>query len=298
MAKFGLGIPLILLLRFACWMSQPSEEPARLVTFGELERRLGDPHLRILDARPKADYDQGHIPGAVWVDAKAVETMAARPGALSDRDAWEAWIAPMGIRPEMEVLVYDARRQLDSARLWWLLSYLGLERAGLIDGGFPLWKKQGRPVSAEVPKVEPRAFAVRFRTAKHATRGDVLNALKRGRAVVIDARSEAEHTGAERRSKRGGRVPASCHLEWATLVDADGRFLDEAALRARLSRAGVKPGEPVITHCQGGGRASVDAFVLERLGFPTRNYYLGWSDWGNAEDTPIETGPPAKSQPR
>jgi hypothetical protein len=25
------------------------------------------------------------------------------------------------------------------------------------------------------------------------------------------------------------------------------------------------------THCQGGGRASVDAFVMERLGHPTRN---------------------------
>ena len=28
----------------------------------------------------------------------------------------------------------------------------------------------------------------------------------------------------------------------------------------------------------------------ERLGFKTRNYYLGWSDWGNADDTPVATG--------
>ena len=52
----------------------------------------------------------------------------------------------------------------------------------------------------------------------------------------------------------------------------------------------LKPGEPVITHCQSGGRASVDAFVMERLGFPPRNYYLGWSDWGNTDETPVETG--------
>jgi thiosulfate/3-mercaptopyruvate sulfurtransferase len=132
---------------------------------------------------------------------------------------------------------------------------------------------------------------VRFRAERLATRADVLDALKRGGAQVIDARSEAEHTGGQRRSKRAGRIPAACHLEWSNLVDQNGRFLDEAALRAQLARAGVKPGEPVITHCQGGGRASVDAFVFERLGLPTRNYYLGWSDWGNAEDTPIETGP-------
>jgi len=49
---------------------------------------------------------------------------------------------------------------------------------------------------------------------------------------------------------------------------------------------------------QGGGRTSVDAFVFERRGFPTRNYYLGWSDWGNVEDTPVETGPATKPGPR
>ena len=59
---------------------------------------------------------------------------------------------------------------------------------------------------------------------------------------------------------------------------------------AKLTEAGVQPGEPVITHCQGGGRASVDAFVLERLGSPARNSYLGWGDWGNAAETPVETG--------
>jgi thiosulfate/3-mercaptopyruvate sulfurtransferase len=85
-------------------------------------------------------------------------------------------------------------------------------------------------------------------------------------------------------------------LEWNNLVDKEGRFSDEPALRAKLARAGVGPDGPVITHCQGGGRASVNTFVLERLGFKARNYYLGWSDWGNADDTPVkvEEGPGSK----
>jgi thiosulfate/3-mercaptopyruvate sulfurtransferase len=268
-----------------------------LVTFDHLQGRIGEPHFRLLDARPQSEYDKGHIPGAVWVDPKAVEKMAAKPGALTDRAAWEAWIAPLGIGPDTEVLVYDANRQLDAARLWWLLRYLGVGQVGLIDGGFPLWKKQGRPVTAETRKVEPHKFEVRFRTDRLATRDDVLRALKHGKVRVIDARSEAEHIGVEKRAKRAGRVPTSCHLEWAEFVDADGRFLDETDLRANFAKAGVNPGEPVITHCQGGARASVDAFVFERLGFPTRNYYLGWSDWGNAEATPVETGTATKPGP-
>jgi thiosulfate/3-mercaptopyruvate sulfurtransferase len=286
------GFPIIVL---AVVLMDPGErQSSSLVSFDELQNRLDDSHLRLVDARPRPEYDKGHIPGAVWVDVKAVEKMAARPGGLTDRAGWESWIEPLGIGPDSRVLVYDAHRQLDAARLWWLLRYFGVEQVGLIDGGFPLWQKQGRPVSAEIPKVEPRAFPIRFRAGWLATRGDVLKALKEGKARVIDARSEAEHTGTVKRSKRGGHVPTACHLEWAQLVDAEGRFLDETTLRDQLARAGVKPGEPVITHCQGGGRASVDAFVFERLGFPNRNYYLGWSDWGNVDETPIETGPATK----
>jgi thiosulfate/3-mercaptopyruvate sulfurtransferase len=145
-------------------------------------------------------------------------------------------------------------------------------------------------VTAEVRTVRSVPFRVAFRRDRLATRSDVLGALKVGSARVVDARSAAEYAGSEVRSRRGGHIPGACPLEWTDLVDKDGRFLDEATLRARLDQSGVKPGTPVITHCQGGGRASVDAFVTERLGFPTRNYYPGWSDWGNADETPVEAG--------
>jgi thiosulfate/3-mercaptopyruvate sulfurtransferase len=291
-------------LALVCLGNLKAEEPssgpgslAVLTGFDDLQKRLDDPNLRLIDARPKSEFDTSHIPGAVWVDTKAVEKLAARPGGLEDKAAWEAWVTPLGITSQTEVLVYDAKRQLDAARLWWLLSYLGVKKVGLVDGNFPLWQRQGRPVTAEVPRVDPVPFRVAFRTNRHATRSEVLEAVKAKSSKIIDARSVPEHTGAELRSKRGGHIPSACSLEWVNLVDKDGRFLDESSLRSKLERSSVKPGEPVITHCQSGGRASVDAFVLERLGFPTRNYYLGWSDWGNAEETPIESGDPKDEKP-
>lgn len=272
-------------------------QSARLVTFDALQGRLNDPGLRLLDARPRAEYDKGHIPGAVWLDTKAAGTLAARPGGLTDADAWGSWLAPLGIGPGIEVLVCDGDRQLEAARLWWLLGYLGVEHVGLIDGNVPLWVKQGRPTTTTATAVEPRTVGVNFRNQRHATRDDVLEALRMGKTQVIDARSVGEHTGEKVMSKRGGRIPSACHLEWLELVDTNGRFLDEAAMRSRLDGLGIRLETPVITHCQGGGRASVDAFVFERLGFPTRNYYLGWSDWGNADETPVESGKPGAKKP-
>lgn len=262
----------------------------RLVGFDELAARLDEPNLRLLDARPRADFERGHIPGALWVDVKAAEELAARPGGLEDRQAWSAWASPLAIAPDATVLVYDDSRQLAAARVWWLLTYLGVEDAGLVDGSFALWREQGRPISKEESRIEPVPFRVDFRAGRHADRDQVLAAIREGSAQVLDARSPGEYVGRDKLSKKAGHVPGACSLEWTQLVDEKGRFLDEEALRTKLDEAGVRPGKPVITHCQGGGRASVEAFALERLGVPTRNYYLGWSDWGNAEGTPVAEG--------
>lgn len=297
MTRFRLTTRSILLLSIIAGLAKAAADDkssprprVTLATFGELEKRLGDADLRILDARSKADYDKDHIPGAVWVDVRAAEKLAAKPGGLVDKAAWEAWIAPLGLSPKTETLVYDGRRQLEAARVWWLLSYLGVERVGLVDGNFPLWTAEKHPVTAEVPKIEPKPFHVEFQTDKHATRDDVLAAVSAKSAVVVDARTEGEYNGKSKLAKRGGHIPDACRLEWSNLVGTDGRFLPEPALKAKLVEAGIeeRAGSTAITHCQGGGRSSVDAFVLERLGFKTRNYYLGWSDWGNAENTPVE----------
>ena len=284
-----------LLIGLALTTNGPDDDldtgPALLASFEQVRRDLDDPGLRLLDVRSRADYEAGHLPGAVWVDAEAAKALAARPEGLTDADAWRDWIAPLGIEPGMTVLAYDAARQKDAARCWWLLGYLGVDRVGLLDGGFPLWVSEGRPVSTEEPDVAPHPFPVAFQADRLATRSEVLDAIESGTAQVVDARSLEEHTGEVARSAKGGHVPTACHLEWSTLVDENGRFLPEPALRSRLDDLGLKAGTPTITHCQSGGRASVDTFVLRRLGIPTRNYYLGWSDWGNAEETPVRTGP-------
>jgi thiosulfate/3-mercaptopyruvate sulfurtransferase len=261
---------------------------ARLWSFDDLKARLDDPNLRILDARPAEAYDAGHIPGAVLVDVAAAEKLAARPGGLKDTEAWTAWATPLGIGPDTEIVVHDDHRQLNAARVWWILTYLAVEDAGLLEGGYKLWAASDLPTTTEATRPTPVPFNVRYHHHRLAERSDVLASLGKPGAQVLDVRSPAEFTGEEKRSKRSGHIPAACNLEWNQLVRPDGRFLPPDEARKLLGTAKLDPTSAVITHCQGGGRASVAAFALERLGFPTRNYYASWGDWGNADDTPIE----------
>ena len=267
---------------------------AALIGFDDLEHHVGHTPgavdtIQLLDVRPRAEYEAGHVPNSIWADIRQAEEIARRPGGLTDRDAWFAWITPLNLYPNSNVRVIGNNRQLDAARAWWLLRYLGVPRVGLVDGNFDLWKAQHRPVTAEVPDVPRHAFPVDFQSDRLATRDDVLATLRSKDARVVDARTIGEWLGTDLRSKRGGHMPDACRVEWSDLVDADGKFLPVAKLRARFAAAGIQPGEAVVAHCQGGGRAAVDAFALELIGHPTRVYYLSWSDWGNADDTPITT---------
>lgn len=286
-----------LLFNLFVLLAAPDSPAPVLLTHDQLQAELGRPGLRILDTRPRAAYDKAHIPGSLWVDAAAWTRLSSKPGGLDDLPAWEALIKPLGLLPGMRVIIVDGARQIEAAKLWWLLRYLGVPQVSLLDGNFNLWEQAGRPLTTDSPEIENQPFPVAFQKSRLATRDDVLNSLKNHAARVIDVRSTAEFTGKQKLAKRAGHIPDACHLEWSLFVAPDGRFLPEAELLKRIDAAAIPPGVPVITHCQGGGRASLSAFVFERLGFPTRNYYASWNDWGNAEDTPIVTPPPENTPP-
>ena len=82
-------------------------------------------------------------------------------------------------------------------------------------------------------------------------------------------------------------VAAQVHVI-EVLADKDSRFKSAEELRKLFQEHDVSVKEPAVTYCQSGGRASVMAFALELMGAKdVRNYYRSWSEWGNADDTPV-----------
>ncbi|WP_231615906.1 sulfurtransferase [Novipirellula artificiosorum] len=68
----------------------------------------------VLDARPQEDYEQSHIPDAVWVDH---ETWKDAFGMGDDATAWSKRIGNLGIGPESQVVVYDDHSSKNAARI-------------------------------------------------------------------------------------------------------------------------------------------------------------------------------------
>jgi thiosulfate/3-mercaptopyruvate sulfurtransferase len=264
-----------------------------LITQEKLQERLKDPKVRLLDARPRAEYDQGHIPGAVWVDTRAFQELS-RAESIRDETAWARALAPLGISDETHVVfVYDSARQHDAARVWWSLSYAGVPRVGLVDGSFALWQRDHRPVSTENNEVARRDFRPHFVAEKLASRDEVQQTIKSGSAQVLDARSGEEYRG-ERQAKNSkapaGHIPAARNLDGYSLVDADGRFIDKESLGKKLGDAGLAADRPVISYSQSGNRSSLVVFALERAGVQVRHYVPGLADWSRDEQARIVSG--------
>jgi thiosulfate/3-mercaptopyruvate sulfurtransferase len=187
------------------------------------------------------------------------------------------------------VVVYgdDVR---EAARVWWILRYWGFKDARLLNGGWAAWALANGAASREAPGVNVTVPKLTADAGRMATKDQVIELIKGQDHLIVDARSEKEFCGEDKKAKRGGAIPGAKHLEWSDLLDKDGRFKSAGELRKLFKEHDVSLKEPAVTYCQSGGRASVLAFALELMGAKdVRNYYRSWNEWGNDPDTPIVT---------
>ncbi len=284
----------LILLSLAVAFASPADKssagyakPELLVEAPDLMKLPTKRRVRVLDARGKGKYLDGHVPGAVWVDAQAW----ARAFAAGQDDAkWQQLVAPLGILPTDTIVIYDDNQSKDAARIWYILRYWGFDDVRVLNGGWKAWQATGAEPQKEPPTVQPiKGPKLKAEPERLATKSQLLEQLKGKPPQIVDARSEGEYRGTEETANRNGSIPGAAHLEWSDTLDAKtGRFKGADELAKLFEKAGVDPSKPAVTYCQSGGRAAVLAFVLELMGDKdVRNYYRSWSEWGNDPATPI-----------
>ena len=280
--------------------------PTPLVSTMWLAQHLGAPHVKVIDAsmylpaanrNARAEYEASHIPGAVFADLTWLsDEHAPFPHTLLNPTRFAERIGALGVGSDDAIVVYDTSGQNFSApRLWWMLRTFGHRNVSVLDGGFEKWTMESRDVTSDVSVIAPATFHVTF----DAERVRDINAMRVNLDThaeqVVDARSPGRFEATEpepRADVRGGHIPGSINLHYATLVNGDGtmRPLDE--LCAIMANAGLDLDKPIIASCGTGVTACAVVLALDVLGKSDTAIFDGsWTEWGSARDTPVVTGP-------
>jgi len=294
-------------------------QPEVLVETAWLAAHLDESDLRVIDctvhirfdpalvgptrSSGREDFEQGHIPGAQFVDVLTELSDPASPVPCMTPSVaqFATAMSCLGVGNASRVVLYSAQNAYWAARVWWLLRLFGFDNAVVLDGGWQKWRREGRPSEAGPARPRrPANFRIHAQRELIATKAEVLAAIGDPSVCTINALPADQHLFTSGiHYGRPGHIAGSFNVPAEDLLDpASNEFLPADQLRRRFENAGAF-GKRVITYCGAGSAASADAMALMMLGHTNVRLYDGsLCEWASDPSLPMEAAPvpPASEQ--
>ncbi|MCL5116918.1 MAG: sulfurtransferase [Firmicutes bacterium] len=266
-----------------------------LVSTAWLNEHLADDRLVLLDCRWRLldvpygvdAFESGHIPGARFIDLH--EQLSGPPGRYGGRHplplpgAFQQTMEALGVDDADYVICYDDDGA-GAARCWWLMQYYGHAQVAVLDGGYPAWIEQGRPVSTAPPAPRPARFTPRPDPRMIADYETVRNIS--GTLPIVDARLPERYRGTvEPIDVKAGHIPGAVNQPYPEMFATGLYFRTPQELEKLWEPVLARSREPIV-YCGSGVTACLDILALRLAGADPLLYPGSWSDWIQHEDAP------------
>ncbi|AHG21743.1 3-mercaptopyruvate sulfurtransferase [Chania multitudinisentens RB-25] len=265
-----------------------------LVTAQWLEQHVNDENLVVIDVRmapvgqvPKkdmlAEFERGHIPGAVYFDIDEVaDKNTALPHMLPTAEEFSIAAGKLGISEKHTLVFYDEGNQFSAPRGWWTFRNFGVHNVYVLDEGLHGWVARGNQLATGAAHPKPATFNARFNADAVVNMHQVEQAIN-AKIQILDARAAPRFYAQAPEPRPGlhrGHIPGSINIPYGDLLE-NGRFKSLAALKQTFLDKGVDVTAPTIVSCGSGVTAAVLAFGLQSLAAQQVKLYDGaWSEWG------------------
>ena len=243
-------------------------------------------------------YLRSHLPGAAYLNPETLRaTRGGIPTRLLDGNTYATLFSRMGLPFDRRLVIYSAgeTHNIDATFLAWLLAGFGHPQVFVLDGGFFKWQLEQRPVAPEYPRLAETRFPSGSFRPEQAGLEDVQEALRSGKAILVDARPPDQYAGEAGAQMRRGHIPGAINHYWQNDLALEGFgyvWKPRAEMRASYEAQGITPEQDIIAYCNSATEASHVHFTLRYLlGYPRVRVYVGsWTEWAERKDLPIETG--------
>jgi 3-mercaptopyruvate sulfurtransferase SseA len=249
----------------------------------------------------RAEYEQGHIPGALHVDTLSLES--PRDWNRRTPPEIDAAVRSLGIRSSATVVLYGRDSfpeggrphagRLAAARVASILMYAGVDDVRILDGGLEAWTTAGYGLESGTNDPVPVASFGASVPANPSVFVDADGAeriIADQGAELVSIRSLPEHEGRSSGYdyiEGMGDIPGAIwgdsgsdaqHME--NYRNEDGTMLDYERLRARWLEKGITGDKRIAFYCGTGWRASEAFFDAHVMGWNDISVYDGgWLEW-------------------
>ena len=277
--------------------------PELLVSADELKEGMKQGNWVAVDCRDLKDYAKGHIPGAISFGnrcKKALRDPTSR--VYRDTSKYEKLFGKVGIGNDTHVVFYydGLGTMTDATAAFWIMEYLGHDKAHVLNGGIDAWRKAGNRLDNKPVKLKETTFKANVMPSRYSDTDEIVaiaNGKKPG-TQLVDSRTSKEHQGKDIRALRGGHVANTTlnvsHKDTLPMeknkktgkMEAVAYLDPEATTKAFGS---LDKNKRVVAHCQTGTRSTMTYLQLRALGFKDpANWDDSWRVYGSTLDYPVE----------
>ncbi len=286
---------LTLILVFALLSLSQSYAATVLIDSKELQNKLNNNDLVIIDMSDETQYQRFHLPNALYLPYRAINQRNKKHVSKSiGSDNIVKLLSYMGITEKSDIVIYDDMGGLHASRLYWELERLGHKKLAILNGGLVSWVLNNYKVTNKVVNPTKATYtASKSSSNTLASLADITAASKDPKTIILDVRSKEEYFG-NPKNRRSGHIPGAKWFPWQQSVNFEDGFKQQkpADIMKNLQTVGVTDkNAEVIVYCQSGHRASQTYMTLKNLGFTKVRLYDGsMAEYGQALSSPLIKG--------
>ena len=275
-----------------------------IISADDLKNNLSNQNFIIFDCRCDIKdtgygikaYTEGHIPNSIFVDVDAdlasekTSTTGRHP--LPDVNILSEKLSQWGFSNNKQAIIYDDAGGAFASRMWWILKWLGHDKAAVLDGALGGWMASGGKLTTENTIFERSTFTPSLRDEMHVQIKEVEDAQYKMDKLIIDARSKERYLGIKDPvDPVAGHIPGAISSPLGQNLDKKGHFKSAEELKHNFNKViGETSSSDIISMCGSGITACHNILALELAGISDVKLYVGsWSEWITDKSRPIAT---------